>query len=147
MHMNITLAFVYARAGSGGPSASVQALQERVDSVNHFFYNNPYWPPFMLDQGDETMLCMGNYALPVEEHHSMSMRLYPNPTSSSFTVQAMQRMNGHLLFVHDATGRVVLRQRLVQGTNTLEVGALAPGIYSCEVLTEQERYTGRLVKE
>ncbi len=146
-HMNITFAFVYARAATGGPMASVQALQQRVDSVRTFFYDNPYWLPYTLDYGDEMNLCMGNYELNIAEHQHLSMRLYPNPASASFTLEATARMAGHVLTLHDATGRTVQRQRLVQGSNTLDAGALAPGIYACDVITDQERYTARLVKE
>src|SRR5690606_9603222 len=38
---DIVVAYVYARAGSGGPAASVQALQLRVDSIHNFAQSIP----------------------------------------------------------------------------------------------------------
>jgi len=148
MYQDLFVALVYARATTGGPSASVQALQQRVDSVRTFLYNNSYWGEIDFGSLSETSpICMTNYSVQVAEHEVINMRLFPNPVSNSFTLQASADMSGRLLLIHDATGRIVTRQRLMHGMNTVDVSELATGVYSCDLTGARTRYTARLVKQ
>lgn len=90
---------------------------------------------------------MTNYSVQVAEHEVVNMRLYPNPASNSFTLQASADMSGRLLLIHDATGRIVARHRLVYGTNTVDVSELATGVYTCDLTGARTHYTARLVKQ
>jgi hypothetical protein len=148
MHQDLFLALVYARATAGGPSASVQALQARVDSVRTFLYNNSYWGVIDFDNlFDQSPICMTNYSVQVGEHEIVSLQLYPNPASTSFTLQASMDMGGQLLLLRDLTGRIVAKHRLSQGLNGIDIASIACGVYTCEVRSGKARYTGRLVKD
>ncbi|MCB9170323.1 MAG: T9SS type A sorting domain-containing protein [Flavobacteriales bacterium] len=133
---DLVYALVYARAGSGGPFASVAALQQRVDSVRAFWQQ--------LGDG-----CNGQDAQvglrPVPDPRPL--HLYPSPCAGLAHLDADAELAGVALHVQDALGRTVLAQVLRVGTNTIDLSGLAPGAYTCEAVTGQARRVGRLVKE
>lgn len=148
MHQDLFLAMVYARASVGGPSASVQALQQRVDSVENFLYNNSYWGIVdFANSFDVSPICMTNYSVEVAEHEVVSLQFFPNPASDRVVLQAPRALHGGTLLLRDATGRIVATQRLIEGNNTLDIAAIARGVYNCEVRTSKGRYAAKLVKE
>lgn len=137
MVQEIVIGFVYARASSGGPQASIAALQARVDSISPLF-------------GDAVLnICTGIGAQAgINEGASQAtIELFPTPTTDRVRLVAPAGAAGTLLSLFDATGRCVGSHRLVQGPNEIDVQDLASGVYSCEVRTSRTRFTGRLVKE
>ena len=144
-HIDLLFAYVYARAASGGPLASVAALQARVDSVRAFASGLPLWnTPVEVFQGD----CEGISTTGVEEaRFTAGLSLFPIPASETVRFQAPSTLLGATLFLHDATGRIVLSQRMVSGLNEIDITSLANGGYTCAVTSAKARYTGGLIKE
>ncbi len=143
-HHDLLLAYVYARAESGGAQASVQALQSRVDSVTAFAQTLPLWSNMReVFQGG----CQEQIGQGVADIAEGNLRLYPVPASTSAQLDAPKELIGALLTLRDATGRVILQQRVLPDRNTIDVTRLAPGLYTCEALSRHARFTGRLVKE
>ncbi|MCB9166908.1 MAG: T9SS type A sorting domain-containing protein [Flavobacteriales bacterium] len=133
---DLVYALVYARAGSGGPFASVAALQQRVDSVRAFWEQ--------LDggcTGQDGQVGLG----PVPDIRPLL--LYPSPCADRVHLDAAADLAGTALEVLDATGRTVLTRTLRTGENTIDVSGLAPGLYTGAATTRGARLVGRLVKE
>lgn len=112
----IDLAFIYARAASGGAYASVDALKLRSDSVQAFY--------------DALGLGCRNYPLMTsvsEPAARGNLRVYPNPATGRVTVEGAQAHEA--LLVTDMQGRVVLRAQPVQARLVLDASGWAPGAY------------------
>lgn len=143
-HHDLLLAYVYARAGTGGALASVQNLQSRVDSVTAFAQTLPLWTNMRETfQGG----CQEPIGQGVIDLKDATLRLYPVPALNAVQVEVPAVLAGSNLVIRDATGRVVGQQRLGLGTCTISVADYAPGLYTCEALSRNARFTGRLVKE
>jgi hypothetical protein len=125
------LAFIYARASSGGAYASVEALKLRADSVQASYDG------FGIGCGSYSMVSVPTVEL--EER----VRLFPNPASAQITVESDTRMEAmDLLDVH---GRVV---RTVADRGTLhhvDLRGLPAGTYVVRVRTAQLVHVHRLV--
>lgn len=145
-HIDLLYAYVFARATDGGPLASVAALQTRVDSITAFANTLPIWNS--AEQNGFTDQCADYVLLAVEDGLSgTGLQLFPNPASDRVVLQAPRALHGGTLLLRDATGRIVATQRLIEGSNTLEIAAIARGVYNCEVRTSKGRYAAKLVKE
>jgi glucose/arabinose dehydrogenase len=80
------------------------------------------------------------------------MRLYPNPASQTVTVEfAADEPIGASIFIHDATGRLLLSEtkKMVAGKNTcsIPVAGLIPGFYQVSIKTSQSIQSLPLVVE
>jgi hypothetical protein len=73
------------------------------------------------------------------------LRLWPNPVSNTLHVQAEETLTG-AVEVLDATGRVVLRERVAGRQVVLEVSLLGPGLYTLRCSTDQGAWCARFVK-
>jgi len=138
----VLLAFVYARAESGGPLASVEALKLRTDSIRAFAETIPG----LLAPGSpcEDWAAVGIDKLQDEEP---AVRLFPNPAGDQLTLDLSTRRVLVELGIMDVMGQVVMERR-VRGTNTmLDVSALAPGLYLLQVCDGRRSRVVRFVKE
>ena len=144
-HVDLLYAYVYARAGSGEASASVAALQARVDSVSAFANTLPLWNigETQFQGGCEGISATGL----VEMETSVQLQLFPVPATTTVQFTAPASQSRSTLLIQDAIGRTVATHRLVAGLNTIDVTELARGIYTCEVRGANTRLVGRLVKE
>ena len=145
-HMDLMFAYVYARAASGGAFASVGALQARVDSVRAFANTLPVWDILETEGlhgqcGDYTLLGVD------EGPASGQLTLFPSPASQHVSFIASAALIGGTVTLRDALGRLVRHQRVLSGTNTIDISQLAIGVYTCEAVSFRARFTGRLVKE
>ncbi|MBK8340699.1 MAG: T9SS type A sorting domain-containing protein [Flavobacteriales bacterium] len=141
---SILIAFVYARASSGGPEASVLALQDRVDSVRTFAAAQNWYSG--MQQG---VPCDAISVGHVEDPKPIDpiLVLFPVPASDRVMISATAELVGEMIALRDATGRIVATHRLSQGLNVIDIRSLARGVYSCEVRSAKARCTGRVVKE
>ncbi len=112
----IDLAFIYARAASGGAYASVESLKLRSDSVQAFYDA----------QGLACQQFPVMTGLP-ERTGAAAMRVYPNPATQQVTIEGVRP--GEVLTVLDLQGRTVFRGLVMKERSTLQVGAWAPGAY------------------
>jgi len=126
----IDLAFIYARAPSGGAYASVEALKLRSDSVQAFY--------------DAQGLACRQFPVMTsvsEQSERESLRLYPNPATHQVTIVGVRPMVE--LLVLDMLGRTIHRARPMRGQLTIDVGGWAPGAY----VVRSGNAVVRLVKE
>lgn len=145
-HVDLVVAYVFARASSGGALASVAALQARTDSVHAFARTLP-----LFDFPEETGFhgqCVDYPLLGMQERPAHGrLVLFPSPASDQVSFVAPPPLTGGTLVVRDALGRAVLQQQVDPERNIVYIGGLADGVYVCEVVTPHARYIGKLVKE
>jgi hypothetical protein len=145
--MNLLFAYVYARAATGGALASVAALQARVDSVRAFAMELPIWDN-LTDISGLAGECLDYPFLGVNDAPEIGrLALFPLPASDQVAFDAPDALIGGRLTLRDATGRIVLQQRVLPGRNEIGIGGLANGVYTCEVVAARARFTGRVVKQ
>ncbi|MBX2978471.1 MAG: T9SS type A sorting domain-containing protein [Flavobacteriales bacterium] len=145
-NMHLLFAYVYARAASGGPEASVAALRTRVDSVRAFAETLPVWnasetQAFSNGCADYTSVSVG------EVQGTQPFAVFPVPVSDVLHFQAPSGFAGGSFTLRDATGRTVLQQRIMPDRNSIYVSDLAKGVYLFEAVARDTRFTGRIVKE
>lgn len=144
-HVDLLFAYVYARAAGGGAFASVGALQARVDSVRAFAQSLPIWD--VPENQPYAGMCPSGVSGVPEAGSTGVLALFPTPSSDLVRFTAPRSLVGGVLTVRDGLGRVVMQQRVAADGNTLDVGGLANGVYSCVAVSRNARFTGRLVKE
>lgn len=145
-HVDLLYAYVYARTGAGDNLANITALQQRVDSVRAFATTLPIW-----SYSEELAMreaCLGEVGAGAAELGSDGiLGLYPVPSADQVQLECPRGSVGSHLLLHDALGRVVHAQRLVEGLNTIDIRDLPTGVYIAAVSTPRTRYTGRVVKQ
>jgi len=128
------LAFIYARAGSGGAYASVEALKLRADSVQAAYD--------LFNTGCTAFPTMVGIAELADAHQ---LRVFPNPARSLVTVQADERILS--LEILDLQGRKVYSEPTRSDRVDVELVGLASGTYLIHVVTAQRQLVQRLVLE
>lgn len=126
--LDVSLAFVYARASGGGNIASVCALKGAVDTVLTWYKNG----------GPTT----GIFDRPEQE---LSFKVYPNPAKQTITIDGADVKNATVT-IYDITGKE-MQSQVIQQSQTLSLNNLRSGIYFVRVTTEKGTATNRLVVE
>jgi hypothetical protein len=67
-----------------------------------------------------------------------SLVIYPNPTSSSFTVKIEYEINNGKILLINSLGQKIHEQKIIQGENNVITNGLASGLYNC-ILLEKEQ--------
>ena len=71
----------------------------------------------------------------MEELHTISWQLYPNPTSEVIFVHLNDEMDPNTYGeLHDLSGKVWVHVPLMKGNNEINIQSLAPGIYFFSLL-------------
>ena len=137
----ILVAYVYARAASGGPAASVVALQQRTDSIRAFANTIPG----LLGEGSP---CAG-LVTGITSHgaQDLGLRLYPNPANDRLHLVLPGSTARGTISVFDSQGALILKQGVVGLDNTIDVVPLNPGLYLVRVQTSGKTYSRSFVKE
>lgn len=104
--LNITMAFVYARANSGDHLSSVCALQDAVDEVKTWYNNR-------------------STGLKEKIIYQSGIAVYPNPTNGLLHVNT-ENYTLSSVTIMDLAGKSVLN---TTSTNTIDVSMLDAGIY------------------
>ena len=137
----IVVAYVYARAASGGPEASVAALQQRTDSIRAFAHDIPG----LLGGGTP---CAG-LVTGVTPHtvKDLGLRVYPNPANDQIHLVLPSSAARSLISVFDSQGALVFKQEVKGDSKVIDVAHLSPGIYLAQVQTGGKAYSKSFVKE
>lgn len=137
----LLVAYIFARAGSGGPQASLEALRVRADSIRAFASTVH---GLMDDTGScaDLLLGTGPASVVAEE-----IGLFPNPVHDQLTVRWPGRSNAAWCEVLDAHGSVVLRRNRSGAADVLDVGCLPAGPYLVRVHGEGRSRSARFVKQ
>ena len=138
---DIVVAYVYARAGSGGPFASAEALKLRVDSIRAFAQTIPGLLRHGFPCDDLPM------AVWPADKSERALRLFPNPATDQLNVVLPNGMQGGVATIYDAQGRMALQHKLYAYTSVLNTEDLAPGIYMLRVRTGAKELGRRFVKQ
>lgn len=143
--ISLLVAYVYARAGSGGAQGSVAALQQRVDSIRAFARSIPG----MFTLGDEEQLPCAELNTSIREDRSVRniLSIFPNPVSDQLSLGTETLPSGTQLQVLDARGRSVA-ELVSKGTITrFSVADLPVGLYTVRVIGSSSNFAGRFMKE
>jgi len=74
-----------------------------------------------------------------------TITIYPNPASKIVTISSSNEMAIHQVNIYNQIGQLVLQE---QGRyKTVDVGALNPGLYIVEVISDQSRSSAKLLIE
>ncbi|AWG20509.1 hypothetical protein FFWV33_02670 [Flavobacterium faecale] len=77
---------------------------------------------------------------------SNSIKVYPNPTSDSVTIEASTTDNATVQ-VSDSTGRILVTKNLSNATNTVDLSQLQQGVYIFKVKTKDGESVTKVVKQ
>jgi hypothetical protein len=135
----VMVAFVYARAASGGPEASIMALQARVDSVRAYAVAEDFCGGFREDRYCSFGLSTGI----VQASVTAPLQLHPVPASDVLRITGPV---GAAFTVVDLSGRQVLPVRpFAQGSTAVDVSGLPNGVYVVRTLDPRAAVTARFV--
>jgi hypothetical protein len=138
---DIVVAYVYARAASGGPAASVEALRLRTDSIRAFAETIPG----LLSPGapcDDLPTGIVGFSA-----RDQKLQLYPNPATDQLTVNVPGTHPQGQVQVIGAHGALVLSRSIKDASTTLDVGMLAPGLYLVRVQDGAKYLSARFMKQ
>lgn len=137
----IVVAYVYARAGIGGPAASVAALQQRVDSIRAFAHAIPG----LLGEGSP---CAGlATGISTAERGPQGMKLFPNPANDQLHL-VLPPSTAHVrVSIFNGQGALVLKQEAITPNNAIDVARLSPGLYMVRAETGGKVFSRTFVKE
>ncbi|MCB9163094.1 MAG: T9SS type A sorting domain-containing protein [Flavobacteriales bacterium] len=142
-HMTMLVAYVYARATTGGPQASATALQDRVDAVRGFVEGIEG----MYDLGETSGLACAAVATGLPEVNGRpTVTLYPNPAVDRFILRCSAPSTDALMELFDMRGARLMVTRLTGASTTIDVSHLLPGIYGVRIRTAGMASTFQLVK-
>ncbi|MES2779586.1 MAG: T9SS type A sorting domain-containing protein [Bacteroidota bacterium] len=125
--LEVSMAFVYARATSGDNIASVCALKSAVDSVTAWYKNG----------GPTTGVS--------EAKQQLTFTLYPNPAKQSVAIEGID-LKGTAVAIYDITGKQ-LKSLSMPVSENISVSDLSAGIYLVCVSSEKGIATKRLIIE
>lgn len=85
----------------------------------------------------------------IEEQKAGAVSVYPNPASGMLNIKTDDGFGNALLRMIDVSGKVVLMQQQVYttagGTVSVDISALAPGMYTLQVIQGESRINRRVI--
>ncbi len=76
-----------------------------------------------------------------------AISLYPNPTNSKLFIDLNNIKTNGKMFIYDLSGRMVIEQPAIIGTNELNVANLPAGAYSIKVISNDKVMVGKFIKQ
>lgn len=73
-----------------------------------------------------------------------SPKIYPNPTSGSFTVSWNELSTANLI-IYSATGKQVYKNHLNKGENAITLDENLKGIFLYRISNEKETFSGKII--
>ncbi len=122
--INVTLAFVYARAASGNNIASVCALANAVDEVTTWYNNQQFGAVNELAK-------------------KTNFSIYPNPAKTEITIEAENIKNAEI-YIYDRLGNKV-KSTILNETRSVSIADLSAGIYLIQLQTENGNALEKLI--
>ncbi|MEO8590613.1 MAG: T9SS type A sorting domain-containing protein [Flavobacteriales bacterium] len=137
----LLVAYVYARAASGGAEASVAALQQRTDSIRAFAATIP---GIMAPGSPCDALPTGIVDAIAEPE---PLELFPVPASDRIIVRTGSLEPGTQLQVIDGRGALVMQGTVAGMYTGFDVQQLPAGLYAVRATQGNAIHLGRFVKE
>jgi len=80
------------------------------------------------------------------------INVFPNPTTCTITISGLSELSkGSAIYLHimDVSGKIVLTKKVDSptGSETIDTGSLAPGVYLISIQTDTQRVAKRFVKQ
>lgn len=76
------------------------------------------------------------------------VKVFPNPVNQELYIQSnFMPESGLMATLSDGNGKIVLQVRLVQSSETLQLGNLSPGLYFLKLECQNERRVWKVVKK
>jgi hypothetical protein len=79
------------------------------------------------------------------------MKVYPNPANQTLTIDlnSAEKPAGATVLIMDLLGNQVMQSKpdFSQGTVSLNISALAPGIYFAKVMTDNSSTVAKFIKQ
>lgn len=91
--------------------------------------------------------CIDEFNAPwgsVEEHRHVQLQVYPNPASDQISFQLPVDSEGELTLL-DLNGKMVLRSRVKELNNSVDVRSLNAGVYLINVKTRDQIFQNKLI--
>ena len=130
------IAYVFGRDYSGGgPQASINVMNERVDSIRSYFTNG------MTPCGASLMLASNETKL-----EAKSINVYPNPANESITISLSNLEKGARFEMYDITGKLCLKSQLVKEQNQIDISKLEEGLYLLKINNGITNYSKKVIK-
>lgn len=129
----LDMAYTFARNYTvyNAPLAALPMLQQRVDDIRNYFTNG--FPCGSAISG-----------VAEAEKESIAFSVYPNPVSSQLTINFDKNTSGtYTLF--DMTGQTVCAGNITSSNTTVDLSAVANGVYLVQVSSNQQKATQRIV--
>lgn len=104
--------------------AELQLL--KVIGGNHSWYHNANQYDISYMEEIHKFFTTNNIQVGVNEPTNSGLRLWPNPTSGSITIEVDADMD---LSVFDLQGRLLARQSVQKGLNSIDLSTLQDGLY------------------
>jgi len=73
--------------------------------------------------------------------------VYPNPVSEYISLQIAPSINFYRLEIRNIQGVLCYEQEMKSCSSTIRINFLPPGIYTISVVSNNERYIGKFIKE
>ncbi len=76
-----------------------------------------------------------------------TISLYPNPANSMLFIDLNTIKTNGRIFIYDLSGKVIIEQPAIIGTNELNVANLPAGVYSIKVISNDKVMVGKFIKQ
>jgi len=130
-----------------GNNANVTAFDVRFNSsLGCIFVDDKdaaYLASWLKDSGTYVNDEAGCSTLSVASETSLSFSVYPNPAKNSIYVAS--NLQESQMQVYDITGKLVLNQPIQFGENTIDISAMAPGVYLARILANGKSQTKKIL--
>jgi hypothetical protein len=139
-------------------SSYVSGTGTQLGTSTGYYYRwyakNIGWPVMEIAKGVmgepdfERTFYANDLTVGVNEMHTATATVYPNPFTSQFTVSTTARLSNATLKVYNSTGQEVYTQQNCSGTNIIIAAENLPaGSYICKITDADVVITTRLIKQ
>ncbi|MBU2939043.1 T9SS type A sorting domain-containing protein [Lacinutrix sp. C3R15] len=130
-----------------GNNANVTSFDSRFNgSLECIFVDDKdatYLTSWLKDSGVFVNDEAGCSTLSVANETEFTFNIYPNPAKNSIYV--MSSLQESKIQVYDITGKLVLKEQMQFGENTIDVSAMAPGVYLARILADGKSQTKKIL--
>jgi len=108
-------------------------------------------PPFYLNAVGNNDVFVAKLASTVSTkeflHENDFLKIYPNPLTSSSTLQFNTQLKNAAVVIYDMVGKEMMRKKFTGDRIEIEKGSLASGVYFVKVASEEKQYVQKIVVE
>jgi autotransporter-associated beta strand protein len=105
-----------------------------------------------LDHGDHLGACVAGTTARVEGQQSQMqvesrVAVYPNPAHENISIKLGKLQQGAMFVLFDASGKIVLSDRITNSTETISVKSLALGVYYMQIRNGDNVTMHKIIKQ